>query len=449
MKYHLKNAVLKCSLSAIFAAMSGSVAASGFALIEQSVSSMGNAYAGGSAIAEDATTVYFNPAGMSRLSGTQYAVSVQGIQPSTKFSDGGTTAAPFQSAGGNGGDAGGMTPVPNVSFVTEINKQIKFGLEINSPFGLQTNYDPNWIGRFQAIKSSLQTVNVNPAVSYQFNDSVSLGAGVSFQHITGELSSGVNYAAAIYGGALLQGATLQQAAAAGAAAAGQQGVSTVKGSSDSYGYNLGALFNFGTETRVGITYRSQVKQSLSGTVDFTNVPTALAASSKFANGNIKLDITLPDSFSTSVVHQVNPNYDVMADVTWTGWSAFQSLNVIRSDGSTLSSTTENWKDTWRVSVGSTCRYNENWTSRFGVAYDQSPVSDAYRTARIPDQDRTWLALGGQYKPTKSSSLDFGYAHLFVKNTSINNDQSASGAGTLVGTYASSIDIISLQYGQSF
>jgi long-chain fatty acid transport protein len=84
-----------------------------------------------------------------------------------------------------------------------------------------------------------------------------------------------------------------------------------------------------------------------------------------------------------------------------------------------------------------------------VAYDQSPVSDAYRTARIPDQDRTWLALGGQYKPTKSSSLDFGYAHLFVKNTSINNNQSASGAGTLVGTYSSSIDIISMQFGQTF
>jgi long-chain fatty acid transport protein len=333
--------------------------------------------------------------------------------------------------------------------VTEINKQIKFGLEINSPFGLQTNYDPNWIGRFQAIKSSLQTVNVNPAISYQINDSVSVGAGVSYQHITGELSGGVNYAAVSYGVALKLGATPTAAYNAGLAAAGVQGVSTVKGNSDSYGYNLGALFNFGTETRVGLAYRSQVKQSLSGTVNFSNVPTALATVPQIANGNIKLDVTLPDSISTSIVHQVNPKFDVMADVTWTGWSAFQSLNVIRSDGSTLSSTTENWKDTWRVSAGTTYRYNENWTSRFGVAYDQSPVSDAYRTARIPDQDRTWLALGGQYKPTKSSSLDFGYAHLFVKNTSINNDQSASGAGTLVGTYASSIDIISLQYGQTF
>jgi long-chain fatty acid transport protein len=331
-----------------------------------------------------------------------------------------------------------MTPVPNVAFVTEINKQVKLGLEINTPFGLQTNYDPNWIGRFQAIKSSLQTINVNPALSFQINDSVSVGAGVSYQHITGELSSGVNYAAAFYAAA---------GAAAGAAAAGQQGVSTVKGNGDSYGYNFGALFNFGAETRVGLAYRSQVKQSLSGTVEMTNVPAAFASSSKFANGNTKLDVTLPASFSTSVVRQVNPKFDVMADVTWTGWSVFQSLNVIRSDGSTLTTTPENWKDTWRVSVGTTYRYNESWTSRFGVAYDQSPVSDAYRTARIPDQDRTWLAFGGQYKPTKSSALDFGYAHLFVSSASIN--QSAAGAATLVGTYASSIDIISLQFGQTF
>jgi long-chain fatty acid transport protein len=403
---------------------------------------MGNAYAGGSAIAEDATTVYFNPAGMSRLSGSQYAVSVQGIQPSTKFSDGGgSAAASFQSSGANGGDAGGMTPVPNVAFVTEINKQIKLGLEINTPFGLQTKYDPNWIGRFQAIKSSLQTVNVNPAVSYQISDSVSVGAGVSYQHITGELSSGVNYSAAAFsaGGAPLLGAV---------GGANKEGISTVKGNGDSYGYNFGALFNFGTETRVGLAYRSQVKQSLSGTVEMINVPTALAAlTTKFANGNTKLDVTLPASFSTSVVHQLNPKFDVMADVSWTGWSVFQSLNVIRSDGSTLSTTPENWKDTWRVSVGTTYRYNENWTSRFGVALDQSPVSDAYRTARIPDQDRTWFSFGGQYKPTKSSALDVGYAHLFVSSASIN--QSVAGAGKLVGTYASSIDIISLQFGQTF
>jgi long-chain fatty acid transport protein len=442
MKYQLKDAALKCSIGALFAVMSGSVAASGFALIEQSVSSMGNAYAGGSAIAEDATTVYFNPAGMSRLSGTQYAISVQGIQPSTKFSNAGTTPAPLQTQGSNGGDAGGMTPVPNVAFVTEINKQIKLGLEINTPFGLQTKYDPSWMGRFQAIKSSLQTINVNPAVSYQINVSVSVGAGVSYQHITGELSSAVNYSAAAFsaGGAPLLGAV---------GGANKEGISTVKGNGDSYGYNFGALFNFGTETRVGLAYRSQVKQSLSGTVEMTNVPVAFASSSKFANGNTKLDVTLPASFSTSVVHQLNPKFDVMADVTWTGWSVFQSLNVIRSDGSTLSTTPENWKDTWRVSVGTTYRYNENWTSRFGVALDQSPVSDAYRTARIPDQDRTWLAFGGQYKPTKSSALDFGYAHLFVSSASINNNQSASGAATLVGTYASSIDIISLQFGQTF
>ena len=443
---HIKQVVLKCSLGALLAGGYGSVAASGFALIDQSVSGFGNAYAGGAASAEDATTVFFNPAGMSRLSGSQFTVEVQAIQPSVKFTDSGSTPAPFQSSGGNGGNAGSLIPIPNVFFVTEINKQIKFGLGINSPFGALTDYDPTWIGRFQAIKSNIQTVNINPAFSYQIDDDISIGAGVNYQRITGELSSGVNYGAAIFRGAL---ATYGQSVASVLAGTGQEGISTANGSGDSYGYNLGALINLGKETRVGIAYRSQVKYTMSGTVSFTNVPTSLAANPLVANGNISLDITMPDSFSTSLVHQVNQKLDVMADITWTGWSSFQSLNLVRSDGTTLSSTPEYWKNTWRASVGTTYRYNEVWTSRFGVAYDQAPVSDTYRNARFPDQDRTWLALGGQYKPTKTSSIDFGYAHLFVKSASINQDQRTAGAGALVGTYASSADILSLQYGRSF
>lgn len=433
---------LRYNVGLLLAAMSGGAGASGFALVEQGVGGLGNAYAGAAAVAEDASTIYYNPAGMSRLSGSQYTVAVHAIQPSTTFSDTTSSAASLQSKGGNGGDASSLAPVPNVYFVSELDPKLKLGFAINAPFGAQTSYDPSWMGRFQAIKTSLQTINLNPSLSYQVNDAVSVGAGISYQRISGELTSATNYSALAFaaGGAALLTSI---------GGSGKEGVSSISGSDNSFGYNLGTLVNIGTQTRVGMSYRSQVKHSLGGTVSFSGVPTALSGVSRVANGDVTLDITLPDTFSGSVVHQLNPQLDLLADVTWTGWSTFQSLDVIRSNGTTLTSIPENWRNTWRTSLGATHRYNDLWTARLGVAYDQTPVSDTYRTARIPDQDRTWFALGGQYKFAKNSAVDFGYAHLFMNSTSISQNLSAAGSGSLQGNYSNAVNIYSLQYGHSF
>jgi len=166
----------------------------------------------------------------------------------------------------------------------------------------------------------------------------------------------------------------------------------------------------------------------------------------FANGPVSLDVKLPDSFSLSAFHTYSDTYEVMADITWTGWSTFKEVKVKDASGAVISNTPENWKNTMRVSVGATHHYNEQWSARAGLAFDQAPVPDEFRTARIPDNDRTWLALGGQYKPAKESAIDFGYAHLFVKNSSIN---SPTPAPALVGTYKNSVDILSVQYTHSF
>src|SRR5450830_334633 len=157
--------------------------AAGFALAEQSSSGLGNAFAGGAASAEDASTVFFNPAGMSRLSGKQIAVAVHDITPSAKFSGTGASGTDM------GGDAGGSTFVPNAYFTMEMQPNLKMGVGVNAPFGLQTEYDAAWVGRYQAIKSKIKTINVNPSIAYQVNDALSVGAGLDYQHISGELSS--------------------------------------------------------------------------------------------------------------------------------------------------------------------------------------------------------------------------------------------------------------------
>jgi len=397
-----KQTMLSWSVAGALLVMCGSAAASGFALIEQSASGMGNAFAGGAAIADDASTVFFNPAGMSRLEGKQIAIAAHAITPSAKY----TSSAGVPS----GGDAGSTAVVPNGYFVMEMKPDLRFGLGINAPFGLETNYDPNWAGKQQAIKSKIETVNVNPSLSYRVNDALSIGAGLDYQHIKGELSQD-------QGGAI--------------------GIADIQGTDNAWGYNLGALYNVNPTTRIGVAYRSAISYTLSGTVT-TSLP--------FANGPVTLDIKLPDSWSFSGFHQYSDKWDVMADVTWTGWSTFKQVKIVDATGATISNTPENWKDTLRVAVGATYHYNRQCLARVGLAYDQAPVPDAFRTARIPDNNRTWLAFGGQYKPSVASAIDVGYAHLFISDSTINQPTPAP---ALVGTYKNKVDILSVQYTYSF
>jgi long-chain fatty acid transport protein len=429
-KMKFKQSFVALSVLGALLAMSGNAAASAFALIEQS-SGLGNSFAGGAAAAEDATTIFFNPAGMSKLKGKQVTVAGSLIQPSAKFSDGGSTGAAGQTAGGNGGDAGGLALVPNTYMVMELDAPLRFGVGINAPFGLQTEYDPTWIGRFQAIKSKIQTINLNPSVSYEVNDMLSLGLGLNYQHISGELTSAVNYTA-------LSGFLLP---------ANTEGVTTVTGSDSAWGYNFGALFNITPDARVGVSYRSKVEYTLTGTVSFSNVPAPLAA--LVVNGGVTLPITMPDTFSISGFQKLNDKWDLMADATRTGWGVLQQLKIDRTNGTNLQTVQEHWKNTWRFALGATHHYSDQWLSRIGVAYDQTPVPDEYRTARIPDNDRTWFSIGGQYKASASGTVDFGYAHLFVKDATIASNQAASGAGNLVGTYSSSVNILSVQYAYNF
>src|SRR4030067_103308 len=274
-------------------AISGTAAASGFARIEQSGSGLGNAFAGGAASAEDASTIFFNPAGMSRLNGKQVVVAVHAIKPSVKFSGTGLPGTDM------GGDAGSLALVPNAYFAMEVNPAMRVGLGINAPFALQTEYDPLWVGRAHAIKSKIETVNLNPSVAYQVNDAMSIGAGINYQHITGELTS----------------------------FAGAAGTSTVKGSDSAWGYNLGLLYNVNPQTRLGFSYRSAINYTLSGDVAFS-VATVL-------NGPVTLDIKMPDSLSVSVFHTLDDKWDVMGDLSRTGWGTFKQLGVIRTTGAPL------------------------------------------------------------------------------------------------------------------
>lgn len=409
--------------------LSNGALASGFALIEQNASGMGNAYAGQAAVAEDASTVFFNPAGLTRLSGRQVVVAGHAILPSAEFTNTGSTASLNQATlGGNGGDAGSPALAPNLFYAMPIGKDITFGLGISAPFGLVTEYDANWAGRFHAVKSDLQTLNVNPSLGYKANETWSLGFGINAQQAKAELSKKANYGAA------------------GALFANQEGLATVEGDDWGWGYNLGVLFEPRPNMRVGFSYRSKVEYTLEGDVTYANRPALLAGA--LPNGAVTAKTTMPASASLSLYRVLSPGWDLLADATWTEWSLFDRLTVRRANGALVDDTVEDWRDTWRFSLGANRHVSEHLTWRFGVAFDESPVPDATRTPRIPDADRVWLALGFQYRMDRKRALDVGYTHIFVDDSGVRIAATAT-TGALVGDYNNQIDILSVQYTHIF
>ncbi|HXV06688.1 MAG TPA: outer membrane protein transport protein, partial [Burkholderiales bacterium] len=268
----------------------GASFAAGFALLEQNVSGLGNAYAGSAAVAQDASTIFFNPAGLTLLPGTQAVVAGSAIYLDTEFSP---TAAPVfppfpvvTPGTDTGGNLGGWSVVPNLYFSTPIGERFAVGIGVNVPFGLTTEYHDDWMGRFQGIKSELTSTNVNPSVAFKVSDTVSLGAGINWQKTDAELTNAVFLPAGL--GVFVEGRTKLEA------------------DDDAWGWNVGALFQLGSDMRVGVSYRSAIDYTLEGDVSTTFNGTPVAAGSFPAEAEAKF----PDSALLSVTQRFGDKWEL-------------------------------------------------------------------------------------------------------------------------------------------
>lgn len=408
----------------LLVAFSGTAAAAGFQLWEQNASGLGTSYAGSAAVADNASTIFFNPAGMTQLKGVQVSVGVNAVDASFSFRNQGSYGTgPFVSGqmpagGGNGGDAGGWSAVPNAYLSWQLSPQWSVGLGLSSPFGLSTKYDDtNWIGRFHSLKSEIKTANVNPSVAYKVNDKVSLGFGLDYQRITAEMTSLVPTSpttTALY---------------------------RVKGDADTWGWNAGALFTLSESMRVGMSYRSGFTHKLEG--DRSVGANTISA---------KADLKLPDTFVMSVWQQISDRWEAMGDLSYTRWSVLNKLNVNYAGGTDIEDF--NYRNSWRFAYGAAYKASEAWKVKFGIAYDRTPTTDGDRSARVPDNNRIWLSLGAQWKPSKDAALDIGYAYLYLRDPQINQAKSfgtngAAGTAYLQGKYQDSGHVLGVQYSQGF
>jgi long-chain fatty acid transport protein len=429
---------------------SAGAGASGFALREFSASGQGNAFAGATAAAEDISTMAFNPAGLTRHPGESFAGAATLIVPRAEFMpSGATTILGGAIGGGNGGgDAAPDTVVPALFYARQLSSDWFAGASVTAPYGLVTDYDHGWVGRYHALKSDIRSINFNPVVAYKVTPHLSVAGGVQIAYTRGIMSNAIDFGtldAVSFGGAF------------GGTPAGSDGTSTAEGDDLALGFNLGLLMEVRPGTRIGLAYRSKLHNRLDGATSFNNgtVGEAIAAATgAFVQTGMQTEINLPETASVGIYHEVTDRLAIMAEAAWTAWSRLRELRLTFDNAAQSDNViTSTWEDTWFLAVGATWRANDRWVLRTGIAYDQSPVQDALRTPRVPDEDRIWFSLGASYHISPGASLDIGYTRLFLDDAAIGlsatADPNNAFRGNLSGRFDLSTDILAVQYRVQF
>jgi long-chain fatty acid transport protein len=398
----------------------------GYQLAERSASGLGRAFSGESAIADDASIIASNPAGMSLLDDMSFALGLNVVIPTIDVRGVSPGVGP-----NNDDDVASDALVPHLFISKKINDQWTLGFGSYTTYGLKGDYSQDFASKAGTDFSELFSFNLNPAVSFRVNSQWTLGAGIDFLYAKGNINAKTFPAVGAPAG--LTGSNLFD----------------LEGDDWGFGYNLGVLYELDESTRFGLHYRSAIDLSLNGA---SQVGSALTFGAP-ASLDTTLDVELPDTLEFSAYHKLNSQWAIHGDVLWTGWSKFKELapktgNAV-VDGAVY--VKEDWQDTFRFSVGTTYKHSDRLTLRAGVAFDESPVSDATRTLRILDADRIWASIGLTYQINANYNLDLGYTHIFADAASVDLE-APFGSGNekaFKGTASGSVELFAVGVSGSF
>ena len=377
--------------------------AAGFYIQEQSVSGLGSAFSGSVTNINDPSTIYFNPAGMTKLSGIQAQAAAHLLLPTADLEDTGSTQNALLGggaiSGGDGGNPYGPSPIPNGFYTHQINDQFWAGIGVTAPFGLANEYDDDWFGRYDSIKTELHVIDIQPSVAMKVNDRLSLGAGLNIQYADAELTNTASDIA--------------------------EGLGTLKGDDWSLGYTVGIQYQPLERTSLGFSYRSAISHELEGRTSVEG--TAL---NDFSVAG-RADLDLPDVATFGISHGVNEKLTLQGQATWFGWNNFEDITTVvdesfttagansRAAGDVLNSITQNYQTTWAFAAGAEYKYSNEWTFRGGVQFDETPTTNEYRTSRTPDGDRTWLSTGATYSLSDKIDIDLAATYIWIDEEEIN------------------------------
>ncbi|HBO3191814.1 TPA: OmpP1/FadL family transporter [Pseudomonas aeruginosa] len=423
----MKKKLLKSSTALAVILESLNAFAGGFALNEQSISGMGVGFAGRSSAADDASTVFGNPAGMARLKSEEVSVGA-----ATLFAKSDISQVRSSFGGTQDGDMVPTTTVPMGYYVKPIDEHWTFGVGFYAPFGLITDYSSGYAGRYYANKSQVTTLTFQPTVSYSFNEKISIGFGPTINRISGELS-------AMVPNPLSPGRN--------------DGELKSTGDDTALGFNTGVLVQATDRTRLGLTYHSRVSYHLDAKSKVTDgIFSLLGVSGRSYNAS--LDVDTPESVDFSVTRQLNNDWTLYVGSTWTRWSRFKELTVENrglppSLSGQLGTITaeENWHDTWAHAVGVAYQLNNQWVLRAGFSVDQSPTNNTNRDPRIPTGDRKVVSFGAGWTPARQVTIDVAYSYLWEESIKV-NDTSAT-QGDYSAKYKNSANGLGISVGYRF
>lgn len=431
----LKNKFLSASVAALLIAATSLGFAGGYQINEHGARAMGM---GGAfvALASDASAVFFNPAGLAYQRGVNVLLGGTFIMPSTAF----TSATPVRPEA----KMNSQTFFPPNAYFTYNMDDVTLGLGVFAPYGLGTEWQPAWDGRYSAVKTDLQALYINPSIGYRINDQWSIGAGVSF----------------ITGTATLNRKTRTFSSLVGPVPSASDGDITLDGTGSGFGFNLGVLYKPTKEFSIGVSYRSLAKVKYEGDAKFTNMQ---ALTTWFPGGTGSVEIPMPTNLQGGLAYQVTPEFMISADLQFVGWSSFEKLTITLPNGpngpggalgtAPLQKTQveiENWKDSFIYRLGAEYTM-ESFTLRAGFIYDGTPQITPSVEPRLPDANRTEFTLGAGFMLTDNVNVDVAYQ--FISSADRTGSFSDYLGTTLLakytGTYTSTANLIGLNVGLAF
>ena len=389
-------------------AMASSVNAAGFRLAEQDAKAtgMGNSFV---AVADNASAVWYNPAAITGLEGTNVSLGTVMVAPSMEH----------KNVNGTTDEIKNKIHIPPHFYATrKLDENISLGFGVNAPFGLSTEWDKvTAVTRKVATKSEITSVNYNLNGAYKLNDRVSFAAGIDYAMVDATLNS-------IH-------------------PAGREIL--LNGDGNGMGYNAAAMYKHNDKWNFGANYHSQVKVDLEGDLK-----------EYYAAGNVtpvKTKLTLPDMLQFGAAYKYSEKLTFSAEADYTNWTTYRQIVIKkRLDGSTISTAVKNWKSVWAFRLGSEYKYSDTWKFRAGTFYDMNPVKEKYFETRVPDSDRVALSVGAGY--TKGSiTVDVSYMYLmFLErkiDSSIQDSALTGGTTVLDGKYNSSAHLPALTVSYKF
>lgn len=425
-----QNNIIVISMACAAAGAACDARAGGFMLQEQSQLEIGRAFSGGAAAADDPSTIFYNPAGMTELPGIQIATGATALfidshqrdlgstisRPAVGPLAGSAVATPI--SGGNGGNPfAPVVPVPTTYASTQIGKsRLWLGFGLSAPFGLKLRYAPDFVGRYNSTYSNMLTLNAQPSFAWRVNNSLSIGGGLDIQYadvtLEGAMPPVSPFLAAPGGVPVIGGPSLGTPLGAVPA---PDTKAKLSGDDIALGWNAGVLLKLDGGLRIGLHYRSQVKHNLKGKSELSGFSGALSG----LNGStpIRSPLTLPGSITASISFPLDSKTRFMATGRHYNWSVFDKLRVVFPNG-TVSAKDYQYRDSWSLSAGLEHVRSDRLTLRAGAMFDRTPTNPAFLSTRVPDGDRSWLSTGLSYRLSPHLTLNASYAHVFIEKQTL-------------------------------